>query len=228
MVGETSAGKLVVEIVGDASGLIKAYDEAKKRTEGFEGDLKTIGQSLSKTGQDLSLKVTAPLALVGGLMVKTATDFDDSMRKVAAVTGATGDQFDRLRQQAIDLGASTAWSASESAEAMQYLGMAGLDTNEILEATPQMLSLASAGAMDLGTAADIATNVLSGFNLEISDLAHVSDVLAEAASSSNTSVEQLGYAMAYVGPVASSAGLSIEETTAAIQVLSNAGIQGTM
>ena len=228
MVGETVAGKLVVEIVGDIAGLTRAYEEAKKQTEGFEGDLKSIGKSLTSVGSDLSLKVTAPLVLAGGLMLKTATDFDDSMRQVAAVTGATGDQFDRLRQQAIDLGASTAWSASESAEAMRYLGMAGLDTNEILEATPQMLSLASAGAMDLGTAADIATNVLSGFNLEISDLAHVSDVLAEAASSSNTSVEQLGHAMAYVGPVASSAGLSIEETTAAIQIMSDAGIQGTM
>jgi TP901 family phage tail tape measure protein len=228
MVGETSAGKLVVEIVGDVAGLTRAYDEAVRRTEGLEGDLKTIGSRMTSIGSDLMLKVTAPLALTGGLMVKTAADFDDSMRKVAAVTGATGDQFDRLRQQAIDLGATTAWSASESAAAMQYLGMAGLDTNEILEATPQMLSLASAGAMDLGAAADIATNVLSGFNLEISDLAHVSDVLAEAASSSNTSVEQLGHAMAYVGPVASSAGLSIEETTAAIQVMSDAGIQGTM
>lgn len=228
MVGETSAGKLVVEIVGDVAGLTRAYDEAVRRTEGLEGDLKSIGSRMTSIGSDLMLKVTAPLALTGGLMVKTAADFDDSMRKVAAVTGATGDQFDRLRQLAIDLGATTAWSASESAAAMQYLGMAGLDTNEILEATPQMLSLASAGAMDLGTAADIATNVLSGFNLEISDLAHVSDVLAQAASSSNTSVEQLGHAMAYVGPVASSAGLSIEETTAAIQVLSNAGIQGTM
>lgn len=228
MVGETSAGKLVVEIVGDVAGLTRAYDEAVRRTEGLEGDLKSIGSRMTSIGSDLMLKVTAPLALTGGLMVKTAADFDDSMRKVAAVTGATGDQFEALRQQAIDLGATTAWSASESAAAMQYLGMAGLDTNEILEATPQMLSLASAGAMDLGAAADIATNVLSGFNLEISDLAHVSDVLAQAAASSNTSVEQLGYAMAYVGPVASSAGLSIEETTAAIQVLSNAGIQGTM
>ena len=228
MVGETSAGKLVVEIVGDVAGLTRAYDEAVRRTEGLEGDLKSIGSRMTSIGSDLMLKVTAPLALTGGLMVKTAADFDDSMRKVAAVTGATGDQFDRLRQQAIDLGATTAWSASESAAAMQYLGMAGLDTNEILEATPQMLSLASAGAMDLGAAADIATNVLSGFNLEISDLAHVSDVLAQAASSSNTSVEQLGHAMAYVGPVASSAGLSIEETTAAIQIMSDAGIQGTM
>lgn len=228
MVGETVAGKLVVEIVGDVAGLTRAYEEAKKQTEGFEGDLKSIGKSLTSVGSDLTMKVSAPLALAGGLMLKTATDFDDSMRQVAAVTGATGDQFDRLRQQAIDLGASTAWSASESAEAMRYLGMAGLSTNEILEATPQMLSLASAGAMELGVAADISTNVLSGFNLEVSDLAHVSDVLAQAASSSNTSVEQLGHAMAYVGPVASSAGLSIEETTAAIQVMSNAGIQGTM
>ena len=228
MAGETVAGKLVVEIVGDVAGLTRAYDEAVRRTEGLEGDLKSIGSRLTSIGSDLSLKVTAPLVLAGGLMLKTATDFDDSMRQVAAVTGATGDQFDRLRQQAIDLGASTAWSASESAEAMRYLGMAGLSTNEILEATPQMLSLASAGAMELGVAADISTNVLSGFNLQVSDLAHVSDVLAQAASSSNTSVEQLGHAMAYVGPVASSAGLSIEETTAAIQVMSNAGIQGTM
>jgi len=107
MVGETVAGKLVVEIVGDIAGLTRAYEEAKKQTEGFEGDLRTIGQSLSKTGQDLSLKVTAPLALMGGIALSTASSFDDSMRKVAAVTGATGDQFDRLRQQAIDLGATT-------------------------------------------------------------------------------------------------------------------------
>src|SRR5690554_4276740 len=136
MVGETSAGKLVVEIVGDVAGLTRAYDEAVRRTEGLEGDLKSIGSRMTSIGSDLMLKVTAPLALTGGLMLKTAVDFDNSMRKVQAVTGATGDQFDKLRQTAIDLGASTAWSATESAEAMRYLGMAGLDTNEILEATP--------------------------------------------------------------------------------------------
>ena len=96
MVGETSAGKLVVEIVGDVAGLTRAYDEAVRRTEGLEGDLKSIGSRMTSIGSDLMLKVTAPLALTGGLMVKTAADFDDSMRKVAAVTGATGDQFDRL------------------------------------------------------------------------------------------------------------------------------------
>ena len=210
------------------SGLIEAYDKAQKQTEGIAGQFTQIGDRMTAVGKDLTLKVTAPLALMGGMAFKTAADFDDSMRRVKAVSGATGDQFDALKQQALDLGASTAFTASQAAEGMQYLAMAGLDTNEILEATPQMLSLASAGAMDLATAADIATNVLSGFNLQVSDLAHVSDVLAQAASSSNTSVDQLGHAMAYVGPVASSAGLSIEETTAAIQVMSNAGIQGTM
>jgi len=228
MVGETSAGKLVVEIVGDVSGLITAYDTAKKETDGLTAKFTQIGERMTSIGKDMTLKVTAPLALMGGLALKTAATFDDSMRQVAAVTGATGDQFDRLRQQAIDLGASTAWSASEVATAMQYLGQAGLDTNEILAATPQMLSLASAGALDLGTAANISTNVLAGFNLEISDLAHVSDVLAQAASSSNTSVEGLGTAMSYVGPVASAAGLSIEETSAAIGLMSNAGIEGSM
>lgn len=223
-----SAAQLAVEIVGDVAGLTRAYEDAKKQTEGLEGELQSIGKSLTGIGADLSLKVTAPLALMGGMAFKTAADFDDSMRKVAAITGATGDQFDALRKMALELGSTTAFTASQAAAAMQYLGMAGLSTNEILEATPQMLSLASAGAMDLGVAADIATNVLSGFNLTVSDLAHVSDVLAQAASSSNTSVEQLGYAMAYVGPVASSSGRSIEETTAAIQVMSNAGIQGTM
>lgn len=218
----------IVEIVGDVSGLISAYTEAKSQAKGFEASLATIGSSLTSFGSKASLAITAPIALAATAAVSTATTFDDSMRKVQAVTGATGEQFETLRQLALDLGADTAFSASEAAEAMQYLGMAGLDTNEILEATPQMLSLASAGAMDLGTAADIATNVLSGFNLQVSDLAHVSDVLASAAASSNTSVEQLGTAMAYVGPVASSAGFSIEQTTAAIEIMSNAGIQGTM
>lgn len=228
MAGDTRVGKLVVEIVGDTSGLISAYDEASKQTTGFEGKLRNISSTLSGIGAELSLKVTAPLALAGGIALKTAVDFDDSMRKVAAVTGATGEQFDALRQQALDLGSATAFSSSQAASAMQYLGMAGLSTNEILEATPQMLSLASAGTMDLGTAADISTNVLSGFNLQVKDLAHVSDILAQAAASSNTSVEQLGTAMAYAAPVASAAGLSIEETTAAIQVMSNSGIQGSM
>lgn len=223
----TLADRLVVRIVADVADLIAGYEKAAKETDTLGAKFSKVGQTMTSVGQDLTLKVTAPLTLMGGAALMTAANFDDSMRQVRAVTGATGAEFDKLREQAIQLGADTAWSAGESADAMKYLGMAGLSTNEILEATPQMLSLASAGALELGEAADIATNVLSGFNLQVSDLAHVSDVIAQAAASANTSVAQLGTAMSYVGPVASAAGMSIEETTAAIQVLSNSGIQGT-
>ena len=212
----------------DSTQFTTALQAAQAKTQEFSASIAASGKVVSSFGSKLMLGVTAPLTVMGALAVKTAASFDDSMRQVQAVTGATGDQFDMLRQQAIDLGASTAWSASEAADAMQYLGMAGLTVNEIIEATPQMLSLASAGMLELGTAADIATNVLSGFGLTVADLAHVSDILAQASSTSNTSVEQLGSAMAYVGPVASSASQSIEMTTAAIQIMSNAGIQGTM
>ena len=212
----------------DSTQFTAALLESQAKTQEFSASIVASGKVVSSFGSKLMLGITAPLTVMGGVAVKTAASFDDSMRQVQAVTGATGDQFEMLRQQAIDLGADTAWSASESASAMKYLGMAGLTVNEVYEATPQMLSLASAGVMDLATAADIATNVLSGFNLKVADLAHVSDVLAQASRSSNTSVEQLGSAMAYVGPVASAANQSIEMTTAAIQVMSNAGIQGTM
>ena len=189
----------------DSTQFTAALATAQAKTQEFTASIVASGKVVSSFGTKLMLGVTAPLTIMGGLAVKTAASFDDSMRQVQAVTGATGDQFDLLRQQAIDLGADTAWSASEAADAMKYLGMAGLTVNEVYEATPQMLSLASAGVMDLATAADIATNVLSGFNLKVADLAHVSDILARASASSNTSVEQLGSAMAHVGPVASAA-----------------------
>ena len=160
------------------------------------------------------LGVTAPLTIMGALAVKTAIRLNGRPFGTTGDASATG-----------YLGAS---HGLRQTSAMRYLGMAGLTVNEVYEATPQMLSMASAGVMDLATAADIATNVLSGFNLKVGDLAHVSDVLVQAARLSNTSVEQLGSAMAYVGPVASAANQSIEMTTAAIQVMSNAGIQGTM
>ncbi len=223
-----NVGTLVAYLELDTTRFNAGITASQAKAIQFGDSLKSAGESVAKFGSKLTLAITAPLTIMGALAVKTAASFDDSMRQVAAVTSATGDQFDMLRQQAIDLGASTAWSASEAADAMKYLGMAGLTVNEIYAATPQMLSLASAGALELGTAADIATNVLSGFNLSVEDLAHVSDILAQAASTSNTSVEQLGSAMSYVGPVASAASQSIEMTTAAIQVMSNAGIQGTM
>jgi TP901 family phage tail tape measure protein len=148
------------------------------------------------------------------------------MSGVEAVTGATAAQMAELNKVARELGATTEWSASQAADGMKYLGMAGFETNEILDAMPGMLDLATAGQLDLARAADIASNVLTGFGLEAKDVTRVGDVLAKAAASANTNVEQLGYAMSYVAPVASGLGMSLEEASAAVAIFSNAGIQG--
>jgi minor tail protein len=168
---------MAVNITGDSSGAVEAFDRAQAALEATDKQLQqsqknweAVGAKMTATGKTLSLAVTTPLLATGALALSTAVDFDDSMRQVQAATCATAEEFDRLRETALDLGSSTAFTASQAAQAMMYLGKAGLDTNEILEATPQMLSLASAGAMDLGTSADIATNVMSGFRLEVEDL----------------------------------------------------------
>ena len=156
---------------------------------------------------------------------RQTVDFDTALRGVQAVTGATGEAFEMVADQARDLGATTQFTATQAAEAQTFLGRAGFETNEILAATPGLLSLAAAGQLDLARAADIASNVVQGFNLEASETGRVSDILAEAAANANTNVKQLGSAMSFVAPVSNSLGVSIEETTAAVGFLSDAGIQ---
>nr|WP_244965775.1 phage tail tape measure protein [Paenibacillus alvei] len=154
--------------------------------------------------------------------------FEQSLARVKAITGATGEEFEKLRNQAIQLGATTVFTSSDAADAMTYLGMAGFKTTQIMESLPSVLALAAAGQMDLARTADIASNILTGFQLEASEAARVSDVLAKTMTNSNTNIEQLGYAFKYVAPIAASVGVSIEDAAAAIGKLSDAGIQGEM
>ena len=167
-------------------------------------------------------------AAVAGTATRAFADFEGSMNKVRAVSGATGDQMNRMGQLAMKMGASTKFSAKESADALGFLAMAGLDAEQAMTALPGTLELAAAGSLELGRAADITTNIMSGFGLAISDLPRLNDVLAVTAASANTNVEQLGSAMKFVAPVAAAAGLSIEETAAALGLLADAGIQAEM
>jgi len=148
------------------------------------------------------------------------------MNKVAAVSGATDDELTALSDKAKELGATTQFSASQAADALGFLSMAGFSANEAMEALPGTLQLAAAAGMDLGGAADIVSNVLSGYALEVKDLSRVNDVLVKTFTSSNTNLEQMGQAMQYVGPIAA-AGVQFEEASAAIGLLGNAGIQST-
>ena len=184
------------------------------------------GAKLRSVGKSLSVGLSAPLLAIGTGAVMAAANFEKSMNKVKAVTKGTTADFKAMDTQAKELGRTTQFSASQAADAMSFLGMAGLDAKEIMAAMPATLNLAAAGNLELATAADIASNVMSGFGAEAKDLGQFIDVLAAGFTNSNTDLNQLGEAMANAAPVASGFGVSIEETTAAIGLLSNAGIQG--
>lgn len=162
--------------------------------------------------------------------IKPAVDFEYAMAKVGAITNEAADSqgFKQLSETARELGRTTQYTSSQAAEAMQFLGMAGFNTQQILKATPAALNLAIAGNMDLGRTADIASNILTGFNLKAEETGRVADVLAQTSRSTNVNVEMLGETMKYAAPAAAAVGGTLEETAALAGVLGDAGIQATM
>lgn len=194
-------------------------------TRGLSRGMAAIGPALR------SLAGVAGIAGVGMATVKvmrTFASFEQSMARVKALTGATGDQLAALERQALKLGETTIYTASQAAGAMSYFAQAGFTTNEILKAMPSTLDLAAAGQLDLAAAADIVAKIMRGMGHDADELQHDVDVLTKAFISSNTNLIQLGEAMKFVGPIGKTLGKGIEEITAAIQTLSNAGIQATM
>lgn len=172
--------------------------------------------------------VTLGVGFSLGAAVSTLASFSQEMSTVRAITGATEDQFQALREEAKRLGAETRFSATQAAEGMTFLARAGFDTSQVLASIDDTLRLAQAGALDLGSAADIASNILTGFRMNAEEAGRVVDVLAFAANRSNTNVQQLGDGMKFVAPVAAGLRVSLEEATAAVGALSDAGLQGSI
>lgn len=168
------------------------------------------------------------MAITLGGPVKLAADFETGMNRVRALTNATGEEFAMLRKQALDLGRTTQFTTKQAADAQGFLAMAGFRANAIFEAMPGTLQLASSAQIDLARAADIVTNIMTGYNKKGSELAHVNDVLVRAFTSANTDLVQLAEAMKYAGPVASAAGMKFEEASASLALMGNAGIQASM
>ena len=154
-------------------------------------------------------------------------DFDSSMSKVQALSGSTGEELIALKDKAVELGASTAWSASQVSEAMQYMALAGWDANEMLEGTAGILSAASATGEDLAAVCDIITDGLSAFGMEANESAKFADVLASTATNANTTIEMMGEAFTYAGSVAGAFNYSIEDTALAIGLMANSGIKAS-
>lgn len=210
-------------------GLTRATDQLKDsyRTINDAGNsFMRYGRSLESTGKMLTGAITAPVMGVGAAALKAGRSFTDEMNTVQAVSGATGKDFEKLTALARKMGAETKFSASESAEALKYMGMAGWDTQQMTAGLEPILNLAVAAGTDLATTSDIVTDALTAFGLKAEDTAHFTDVLAQASNSANTDVVGLGEAFKYVAPVAGSLGYSVEDVSLALGTMANAGIKG--
>lgn len=186
-----------------------------------------VGQGLTTVGQGLTKYVSLPLAGVGTASVMTAAKFEKQMNRVKAISGATGKEFQQLRDQAIDLGAKSVFSATEVAQAQEMMASAGFNSNQIYAAMPGVMDLAAVSGGDMALASEAAATAVNMFGLEAGKATHVADVFAKAAADTNAEVGDMAEAMKYVGPVAGAMGISLEETAAAIGIMSNAGIKGS-
>ena len=189
--------------------------------------MKSIGTGMKDVGKSMSMYVTAPLVGFGALATKTGIDFDDSMAKVQAVSGATGKDLGTLRDMAKDMGAKTKFSASQAADGLNYMAMAGWKTEQMVGGLPGILSLAAASGEDLGTTSDIVTDALTAFGMQAEDSGRLADVLAAASSNANTNVSMLGESFKYVAPLAGAMGYTAEDTSLALGLMANAGIKAS-
>ena len=227
-------GTAVGYLLLDTNGFQSGFSSAMKDMKTFQDESATVsdkfsamGSALTSVGGTLTKSVTLPLVGVGAAVMKVGSDFEAQMSRVQAISGATGDELKALTDQAIDLGATTSFSAGEAAEGMENLASAGFTTQEIMSAMPGLLDLAASSGAELGTASEIAASAIRGFGLAASDAGHVADVFAEAAARTNAQTEDMGEAMKYIAPVAKAMGQSLEETAAAIGIMSDAGIKGS-
>jgi TP901 family phage tail tape measure protein len=222
-----SIGELRGRISMEARAFKEGMDNAKKSLEDMRKSTAQSRESFNRM-QTAMFAVAAAVGTGLGASVNVARNFEEAMSRVKAISGATGDEFEALKAKAKELGETTQFSATEAAQGMEFLSMAGFKVNDIIGAMPSVLNLAAAAKIDLGRSADIVSNIMTGFGIKAEDASGAVDVLVKTMTTANTDLPQLGDAMKYVAPVASSLGLSIEETAAAVAKMSDAGIQGSM
>ncbi|GAB6157850.1 hypothetical protein JCM39194_10500 [Desulfotomaculum varum] len=210
---------IVVKIAADISALQKGLQDA-------QGELQKVSREFTNIGKTLTAGVTVPLVGAGAVALKTAADFEQSMANAASVSGATAEEFERMKEVAREMGKSTVFSASEAADAMYYMASAGYKAEQMGEALKPILDLAAATQSDLAFSTDTVIATLNQFGLGAQDASRVTNVFAAAIGNSQATLDKLSYSMRYVGPVANSLGYSIEQTTAALGLLYNAGFQG--
>jgi len=211
---------------GRLKSLKKQQSGLSAETEAFAQKLEQMGNKSVETGKKF-LPLTTSIAGIGAVALKTTADFDSAMSQVKAISGATANEFNALRDKAREMGAKTKFSAEEAAQAMNYMAMAGWDAKQMLEGIDGVMNLAAASGEDLATTSDIVTDALTAFGLKAKDSNHFADLLAQTSASANTNVSMMGETFKYVAPVAGSFGFTAEDTALAIGLMANAGIKSS-
>lgn len=193
----------------------------------YKDTINNVGSSMRNIGSNMSMYFTLPVVAGFGAAIKTGADFEGQMSRVGAIAGSSKSQLKAMSDQAVELGAKTSLSASEVAKGMEELAALGMNTNQIMKAMPGVISAAEASGADLATTATIMASSLNSFNLKASDSGHVADLLATAANDSAADVQYMGDALKYAGTPAHSLGVTLEDTSAAIEIMSNSGLEGS-
>ena len=230
-----SAGTIMAYMDLDMSSFNSAIDMAGEQLSGFASGgvadaLGSIGAAAETAGRALTMHITGKLLDVGQAALQVGMNFDASMSNVYGLMSSLNlsqAQMDALRDTAREMGATTKFSASEAADAMGYMALAGWDDAQVIAGIPGVLNLAAAANMDLAKASDIVTDTMTPFGLAAERAGEAADVFAYAQANSNTTVEGLGEAMKYAAPTADAFGMSLQDTAAAMGVLANAGIKGS-
>ncbi|PEF88518.1 phage tail tape measure protein [Bacillus thuringiensis] len=221
-----NAGEIKAKLVLDNAQFKRGMQEAQTEMQKTAKGSKDTSNSMSALGKASAVTGVAMVAAIGAT-VKSAANFEQSMAKVKAISGATDTEFQQLNATAKNLGATTQFSASQAADGLAFLSLAGFKAQDSINAMPAVLNLAAAGAIDLGSAADITSNIMTGFGLTAQDTGKAADVLTKTFTTANTDMNQLGMAMKYVAPVAKALGWDITDAATAVAKMSDAGIQGS-
>ena len=206
-------------------GQLKQIGSAKLQALGAQ--FKQIGSKMQAVGKTMSMYVTTPLVGVGAASVKAGMDFDTAMSQVAATSGKTVDEISELRDFAKEMGSTTAFSATQAAEGLNFMALAGYDAETSMKMLPTVLNLAAAGAMELGAASDMVTDAQTALGLSTEETTTLVDQMALASSKSNTSVSQLGEAILKIGPNAKNLAGGTQELNTVLGLLADNGIKGS-
>lgn len=210
-----------------------AMVNVKQNTGGISGLTEKAGNAVSGVASGMLMNTSMQMAGAAGIgfgiydAIKSYADFEKEMSAVKAISGATGAEFDMLTEKARQMGADTKFSATESAQAFEYMAMAGWKTDDMMNGIEGVMNLAAASGEDLGRVSDIVTDALTAFGLKASDSAHFADVLAAAATNSNTNVGMMGETFKYVAPLAGALKYDVEDVATAIGVMANSGVKAS-